>query len=398
MPELELPVIECSMCHTNNRETDEEYCATCLLNTDVCDHCDVRLRDSNFVIVGEAHHCAPCTTILYNNCVNCCHLVQAPQTVCETCLENYIECTHCNSRHHRDRLVGVEVAVDGERETQYFCPSCADQVYNCDCGHYHLIDTPCLTRRPPLPKIKQEECLLPLRVFALEVETNISADAPKGWVATDDGSIGGYEYLTGPIVGNDALERIRRGCDYFNDYAEDENVDVVDYRCGLHLHINALDKSEIELIRFCHMAMKYEDDFFSLVPQSRVDTPRSSQYCKPLPQRYNNIFFYKTLRDAVYDYNFNKKSISKYYSERYYWVNMHSYFYRGTVEIRLHSGTANKNKIINWVELWLRFFDYACENKYTGIPFFEMLQAAKVQDSTIEFYKQRQLHFSEGKE
>lgn len=38
---------------------------------------------------------------------------------------------------------------------------------------------------------------------------------------------------------------------------------------------------------------------------------------------------------------------------RYQWANFHGHFHRGAIEIRLHQGTVDPEKIINWIDLWL---------------------------------------------
>jgi len=44
--------------------------------------------------------------------------------------------------------------------------------------------------------------------------------------------------------------------------------------------------------------------------------------------------------------------------KRYCWVNLHSIFYRGTLEIRSHSGTVNPSKIINWIMIHQRALEF----------------------------------------
>jgi hypothetical protein len=44
--------------------------------------------------------------------------------------------------------------------------------------------------------------------------------------------------------------------------------------------------------------------------------------------------------------------------DRYYAFNVQSWFKYGTVEIRLHHGTVNRDKIVNWALLWTSFFDW----------------------------------------
>jgi hypothetical protein len=50
-------------------------------------------------------------------------------------------------------------------------------------------------------------------------------------------------------------------------------------------------------------------------------------------------------------------SPQKYNDLRYFGVNFHSIFYRGTLEIRYHCGTTNAQKILNWVSLHQQILD-----------------------------------------
>jgi len=99
-------------------------------------------------------------------------------------------------------------------------------------------------------------------------------------------------------------------------------------------------------------------------------TRRSNTYCKPSDASYKEIpdhytieeieqYWYKT--DHQGTINANKSS--KYDSSRYNAINLHSLFYRGTLEIRHHSGTRNPDKILRWCGLLLKIIYYAL-NKY----------------------------------
>ena len=44
----------------------------------------------------------------------------------------------------------------------------------------------------------------------------------------------------------------------------------------------------------------------------------------------------------------------KYNDKRYYGLNLHSYFFRRTLEVRYHSATFNYDKIANWI--WFHLF------------------------------------------
>ena len=44
-------------------------------------------------------------------------------------------------------------------------------------------------------------------------------------------------------------------------------------------------------------------------------------------------------------------STDKYNEARYCGLNLHSRYYHGSIEFRLHSGTINKKKIVNWISI-----------------------------------------------
>ena len=47
----------------------------------------------------------------------------------------------------------------------------------------------------------------------------------------------------------------------------------------------------------------------------------------------------------------SEPSTDKYNDARYCGLNIHSRYYHGSIEFRLHSGTLNKTKILNWVSI-----------------------------------------------
>ena len=52
-------------------------------------------------------------------------------------------------------------------------------------------------------------------------------------------------------------------------------------------------------------------------------------------------------------------------NKRYYFVNLHSIWYHNTIEIRLHSGTTNFNKIKNWILINRKFIDWLMKTETT---------------------------------
>jgi hypothetical protein len=53
-----------------------------------------------------------------------------------------------------------------------------------------------------------------------------------------------------------------------------------------------------------------------------------------------------------------REKSGKYNNTRYGYVNFHSMFRSGTLEVRLHTGTANPIKIMNWANLHAKLIDF----------------------------------------
>lgn len=95
---------------------------------------------------------------------------------------------------------------------------------------------------------------------------------------------------------------------------------VVDTTCGLHVH---LDARKDDVRAMFDKLLDQQSSLFALVPKSR----RNNQYCRPTTKK-----------------DFRKGS-------RYKSINSTAYGKFQTLEVRLHGGTIDPNKIINWTLL-----------------------------------------------
>ena len=176
-----------------------------------------------------------------------------------------------------------------------------------------------------------------------------------------DGSLntGGVEFISRPMKGDNLFNSITSFCNILN-----KKKYFVDRSCGLHIHLEVPKK--IDYLKNIYLFYeKFEPLLFNMVPKSRQRT----DFCKKYKRYYNNtlqtLFKTRTLDDfksMVYETKskFRIKEITsrKSYNKRYCWINFHSIFYRGTLEIRNHSGTISSTKINNWLLLHLTILDY----------------------------------------
>lgn len=110
---------------------------------------------------------------------------------------------------------------------------------------------------------------------------------------------------------------IRKVCKVLHDHSAEINN-----TCGLHVHIDARGRDEKRMFANLVKAQKL---LYSMVPRSRYN----NSYCQPNKSGYD---------------------MSAYHG-RYWGINPKSYNEHKTIEVRLHSGTINAEKINNWIEL-----------------------------------------------
>lgn len=108
----------------------------------------------------------------------------------------------------------------------------------------------------------------------------------------------------------------------------------------------------------------FSDVFLAMQPISRRE---GNRYCQRLDRAFslydiytlNNkqeleAFWYKTTDQSFVE---SKKNGSKYESSRYYGLNLHRLFNKGTIEIRMHAGTTNQKSAIYWTALHQHIVD-----------------------------------------
>ena len=117
----------------------------------------------------------------------------------------------------------------------------------------------------------------------------------------------------------------------------------VDKTCGLHVHHDARDFTLNGLKNVAKLWLKLEGAMGKLVAPSRR---AGNMYLKP--NSTNKAAKVEAINKAnsVSDLLHGFQS-----SDRYYAFNLMSYLRHGTAEVRLHGGTIEAEKIINWVTL-----------------------------------------------
>lgn len=202
------------------------------------------------------------------------------------------------------------------------------------------------------------------RTFGVELECGFNDyDKLKSFVEStehfgvvSDGSVSCNHYsreIVSPILQGQAGESaILKVCKDLN-----ESRATVDKSCGYHLHLGAkeLKASFSKMRALIAFYMIYDKLFFQYLPASR----EQNRYCIPLAKKYGEYFGNETVRKEIDKklygtsnaYQIKREKNCKYADCRYSSVNLHSIYYRGTLEVRSHSGTLDSIKVLEWANL-----------------------------------------------
>ena len=264
---------------------------------------------------------------------------------CYTCRSGTNSCIFCGSRHNSLR-----------------CP---------DCGTYF----DAFSDGAPYTKGTG-------RTIGIEIECNTPLKAQHGvkeWGHADikrDHSLRGDEAVEYTSV-HPLYESNYK--DWVKDITQLIRPSVVYNRCGLHLHIgdNWSWWEVYNILRYCRY---YQRTFFRLVSPSRrghsgnnAGLPYSIPSVPDMSKRKEFIkWLYGTenIRTRVHHRAGDQGSQvhSEAHIHRYWWLNVNSYFYQGTLEVRLHQGTTNRQKITMWTDFWLSILPKISTGQYSGCP------------------------------
>jgi hypothetical protein len=174
--------------------------------------------------------------------------------------------------------------------------------------------------------------------------------------------LGGFEINTAPAAGDLYSKQITDICDKLDKAGAMSNDE-----CGLHVHVDARDFNYADLYRLVKIYAAIEPALFSMVPSHRhssIYTMRCADKLESVikTEKITHIELKHRIVTAVYGtgnsvYRTDKRGAG-HGTGRYYALNLHSWFFRGTVECRLFDGTLDKNEIINWGVLWANILDF----------------------------------------
>ena len=167
-------------------------------------------------------------------------------------------------------------------------------------------------------RVSHDEMTDAVRAAVRGIRGRLGNESARRWTWKSDCSCG-WE-LTTPVLRNEeefnlALKAIK---DIQHEFP---GRDLVDSRCGLHIHFDFSRRTEQDVLKVVRAFQKIEPLIYRLVPQSR----QSCSYCYPLARH-------------------SRVDIGGHYQA----VNGARWESRGDIEIRYGGATCNRKKIRNW--------------------------------------------------
>lgn len=177
----------------------------------------------------------------------------------------------------------------------------------------------------------------------------------RKWIVESDSSI--------VTDGGEECEFVTPKCDYSDMETVQECIRAlrkagakVNSSCGIHVHVDGANHNAKSLKNLVFMFRAKEELIFKAVAPNRKD----NYYCKPIDDALvENIKKIKKLdassmQSVWYDtYADRFDSSYHYHKSRYHALNLHSMWYRGTVEFRLFNSTLHAGEVRSYITLAL---------------------------------------------
>jgi len=315
------------------------------------------------------------------------------RAVCVSCRANYGMCCQCE-----DVLPEQQLTEYGENT---YCADCLPDDY-CDTSTARHEDFAAMGfyARPPAidTPIGNHREVWPITV-GCELEIIWAKNRVRGrhfmashpeWGIAYDGSLtrGGAELRSPIYSGPDGLQELRQVVAELADYG----IPRVNKSCGFHVHLGNWPGFRAAC-RFIYLWQGLQEWALTVVSPSR----QRNEYCKPT--KYSRAEIRRLTSES------QLQGIGE--SDRYRALNLQSWYAHQTLEIRLHQGTVDPNKIYWWCLLWCVAANWARDKVWQEIRPIRtasgLLRAAHgmLEEEEAEkmrrFYAERQSMFLHGR-
>lgn len=194
-----------------------------------------------------------------------------------------------------------------------------------------------------------------------------SLTAGKKWIVTTDASLTGdhtFELVSPILEGREGLQQLQTVVEILQRLGAKTNE-----RCGLHVHIEAVDFTLKNWKNLFKRVVKFEREFDSFVTEDRRDS--NNKYCRSHYERFLNKIRWGLTDDerraeainlaiSQIDRAETLEDLSEIVSgrDRRRKFNLEAFWRHGTLEVRSHHGVIDPVAVCNWV----KFLSYFVEN------------------------------------
>lgn len=186
----------------------------------------------------------------------------------------------------------------------------------------------------------------------------------RAWKLVHDGSLESSSYhsaeVVSPILTYDDLETLQAVVRALKAAGASTNSS-----CGIHVHVDAASLGVKGLVNLAKLVHQQEE---LIVEALGIQQRRLARYTRKLPTTFVakldhrrprtmddlNTAWYGSRREGIRE---------KYDQSRYHGLNLHSVYFRGTVEFRWFEGTLNPGKVKAYIQFCLALADKARKNK-----------------------------------
>lgn len=179
----------------------------------------------------------------------------------------------------------------------------------------------------------------------------------KGWVNHSDGSLrnNGCEFVTGvqiynnvlPLKGKDLVDALDVIYDHLTRFEPDAEVSE---RTSVHIHIDFSEFTVDELSTFIILYTIFEKVLFEYAGMNRYN----NLYCSPITA---DAKLFQKISKSLYSHSLAlviQQACAKYSA-----MNLHSLTKLGTIEFRMHRGSTDTSKILEWINILLSLRQYS---------------------------------------
>lgn len=219
----------------------------------------------------------------------------------------------------------------------------------------------------------------------LEGLSSSSVSSLVSWNRVSEGSVNGFELvLNRPTAGEDLFCAI----DELRSLRIEDPSRVFTPRTSVHIHIDIRDLTFPQLINFITLATMFEPVLYNYVAEHRKHNHFCWQLgeCQELIKRIHNVMSYAntpTLRSAL-NHEFSSGST------KYAGINLSSIPRYGSLEFRMHEGTAEAPALIRWINILMAIKNYAKHPERTPSNILETKQDEGIEaifDTVLGGYK-----------